>query len=318
MPAGSVPAGKVRAGRASRVDHHSKWCAVRADPPTGLASPPASVRLGVITAYFHRIAHVAGTLGQKGIRVTSVLIHDNHLVMAEGLATVLIGDGRRVAGIVDDLRAVLPVVRAERPDLCVIDRGHDDPALLAMLTELRTVAPTVRVLVLAAAPDVGVVGPVIDAGAAGYLRKTCGVGALIDAVRRVLAGEIVIGLHPGALPEATTAAANARWLAGHLTRRERECLAMLVDGLGTQAMTGRLGVSAATVRTHVQAMLDKLGVHSRLEAVAHAVRYSLLDERIAGHDASVRASRLVEQSYAGGRIPARRAGQERLAASGQA
>ena len=71
--------------------------------------------------------------------------------------------------------------------------------------------------------------------------------------------------------------AEAHRLAGYLTPRERDCLAMMVDGLGTAAIAARLGVSAATVRTYAQAVLTKLGVHSRLEAASFAVRHSLLD-----------------------------------------
>ena len=76
-------------------------------------------------------------------------------------------------------------------------------------------------------------------------------------------------------------------LAEHLTGREWQCLAMLVEGLNTTAMTARLGVSRTTVRTHVQALLTKLGVHSRLEAASLAVRYRLLDEDSTGGGASV-------------------------------
>jgi two-component system nitrate/nitrite response regulator NarL len=67
-------------------------------------------------------------------------------------------------------------------------------------------------------------------------------------------------------------------LAGYLTARERECLRLLVEGLDTARMATRLGVSPATVRTHVQLLLTKLGVHSRLEAASLAVRYRLLDD----------------------------------------
>jgi two-component system nitrate/nitrite response regulator NarL len=71
---------------------------------------------------------------------------------------------------------------------------------------------------------------------------------------------------------------DARRLAAFLTGRERECLNLLVEGLDTSSIATKLGVSAATVRTHVQSVLTKLGVHSRLEAASYAVRYGLLDE----------------------------------------
>jgi two-component system, NarL family, nitrate/nitrite response regulator NarL len=70
---------------------------------------------------------------------------------------------------------------------------------------------------------------------------------------------------------------DARRLASHLTGRERQCLALLVEGLDTAGIARRLAVSQATVRAHVQSVLTKLGVHSRLEAASFAVRHHLLD-----------------------------------------
>ncbi|MEV4312473.1 helix-turn-helix transcriptional regulator [Actinocrispum sp. NPDC049592] len=71
--------------------------------------------------------------------------------------------------------------------------------------------------------------------------------------------------------------ADARHLAAHLTDREWECLGLLVQGLNTTAMSTTLGISPTTARTHIQSLLTKLGVHSRLEAVALTLRTSLLD-----------------------------------------
>ncbi|MGH8860672.1 MAG: response regulator transcription factor, partial [Jatrophihabitantaceae bacterium] len=71
---------------------------------------------------------------------------------------------------------------------------------------------------------------------------------------------------------------RVRKLAGYLTPREHECLAMVVSGLDTAAMSRRLGVSRTTIRSHVQAMLMKLDVHSRLEAAALAVQHGLVTD----------------------------------------
>lgn len=73
-------------------------------------------------------------------------------------------------------------------------------------------------------------------------------------------------------------AENVHRLAAHLTVREWQCLELLVRGLNTRAMARQLNVSVTTVRTHVQSMLAKLGVNSRLQAVALATRTGLLDQ----------------------------------------
>src|SRR5260370_214393 len=98
---------------------------------------------------------------------------------------------------------------------------------------------------------------------------------LVGGIDGVVRGEIVVDI-PREL--------SMRWaeridgmhrLATLLTARERECLEMLVEGLDTAAMVARLGVSRTTIRTHIQAVLTKLGVHSRLAAAAGAGRYRL-------------------------------------------
>jgi DNA-binding NarL/FixJ family response regulator len=107
------------------------------------------------------------------------------------------------------------------------------------------------------------------------VHKTWGVRRLVEAVNRIVGGAVVLDA-----PRSTSVrsdVSDARRLAAHLTARERECLALLVKGLDTRAMTIRLGVSTTTIRSHVQALLTKLGVHSRLEAATFAVRYGLVD-----------------------------------------
>jgi two-component system, NarL family, nitrate/nitrite response regulator NarL len=86
---------------------------------------------------------------------------------------------------------------------------------------------------------------------------------------------------------------DIRRLATYLTPRERECLAMLVDGLDTEAMSRRLGISSATIRSHVQSMLTKLNVHSRGEAATLAVRHRLLPHTD-GRSAGPRGPRVAE------------------------
>jgi two-component system, NarL family, nitrate/nitrite response regulator NarL len=82
---------------------------------------------------------------------------------------------------------------------------------------------------------------------------------------------------PGAPARRPRPATHADNMAAALTQRERECLTLLVAGLDTTAMMRELGVSRTTVRTHLQAVLSKLDVHSRLEAASFAVRHNLVE-----------------------------------------
>ncbi len=139
-------------------------------------------------------------------------------------------------------------------------------------------SPRTKILVLSADPDTDGILRALHGGASGYLHKTQGVSALTAAIDRVLRGEVVVSVPKATAARRSTRADDAHRLASYLTDRERECLTMLVEGLDTAAMVAKLGVSRTTVRTHVQALLTKLGVHSRLEAASFAVRYRLLDD----------------------------------------
>jgi DNA-binding NarL/FixJ family response regulator len=173
---------------------------------------------------------------------------------------------------------MVTLVRRDRPDVCVIDRHAAMDDDVATIGRVRAASDRTNVLVLSANPDPEAAGRALDAGASGYLHQSRGVGELVGALERVLQGEIVVDV-PNAKPPARRPAQpnQALRLAGHLTSRERECLLMLVEGLDTAAMMARLCVSRTTVRTHLQAVLTKLGVHSRLEAVSFAVRHDLPD-----------------------------------------
>lgn len=210
--------------------------------------------------------------------VARLVLGDDHVVFLDALSTVLTQHGYAISPVARSAAEMVALVRHERPDVCVIDRPAvlDDDA--EMIGRVRAASDRTSVLVLSPRPDTEAVARALDAGASGYLHQSRGVGELVGALERVLRGEIVVDV-PEAQPPVrrSTQPNQALRLAGHLTSRERECLLMLVEGLDTAAMMARLCVSRTTVRTHLQAVLTKLGVHSRLEAVSFAVRHRLPD-----------------------------------------
>lgn len=206
------------------------------------------------------------------------MLGDDHVVFLDALSTVLGQHGHAISPVARSTAEMVALVRRDRPDVCVIDRPAAVGEDAETIRRVRAASGSTRVLVLSANPEPGAVGRALDAGASGYLHQSRGVGALLGALERVLRGEIVVDV-PDARPRSRRSAQpdQALRLAGHLTSRERECLLMLVEGLDTAAMMARLCVSRTTVRTHLQAVLTKLGVHSRLEAVSFAVRHRLPD-----------------------------------------
>jgi two-component system nitrate/nitrite response regulator NarL len=209
--------------------------------------------------------------------MTSLVIGDDHAVFLEALATVLAQQDYQTT-VARNIHEVADVVARDNPDLALIDRhfgGDDSVDHIARMIES---SPDTKVLVLSADPDTEGILSALRAGASGYLHKTRGVTALTTAIGRVLRGEVVVDVPRNIVPPRPSGHDDAERLASHLTERERECLALLVEGLDTAAIARKLTVSHATVRTHVQSVLTKLGVHSRLEAASFAVRYHILDD----------------------------------------
>jgi two-component system nitrate/nitrite response regulator NarL len=214
-----------------------------------------------------------------------VVIGDDHAVFLDALSAVLADQGCAVT----KATTIEETVRAagqRQPDVCLVDRhfaaGRDG---IGALGEIAAASPRTKVLILSADGNSDTVMRAMRAGAAGYVHKTRGVSVLKQTIERVLRGEVVVEV-PAARGSAPMLARqqDALRLARYLTARERQCLELLVEGQDTAAMVSRLGVSAATVRTHVQALLTKLGVHSRLEAAAFAVQHGLLDESAGQRD----------------------------------
>ncbi len=207
--------------------------------------------------------------------MTSIVLGDDHAVFVESLVSVLVKEGFRVPAVARSLTGTIEAVRQHRPDVCLLARRFADGDGVCAIGRVIAVSQKTRILILAADSDADAMRQAVRLGAAGYVHKTWGIRKLVQALERVIDGAVVFDA-----PRATTARSDvseARRLAAHLTARERECLVLLVEGLDTTAMTLRLGVSTTTVRSHVQALLTKLGVHSRLEAVTFAVRYDLID-----------------------------------------
>jgi two-component system, NarL family, nitrate/nitrite response regulator NarL len=176
---------------------------------------------------------------------------------------------------------ILAAVTCYRPDVCLIDCHFGQGDSPAMIGQVIAACPGTKVLVLSADSDTDGVFEALRSGASGYVHKSRGVTALTAAIGRILRGEVVVDVPKSPGAKRTPPRSGMRRLAEFLTARERQCLQFLVDGLDTAQMAERLGVSSATVRTHVQSLLTKLGAHSRLEAASLAVRYRLLEDQSA-------------------------------------
>jgi two-component system nitrate/nitrite response regulator NarL len=203
----------------------------------------------------------------EAVQGMRLILGDDHALFLDALASVLTQHGYDVGAVARSPEEMLALTRHQAPDGCVVDSLDPDT--------IESAAQSATVVVLSADPDPGAAERALAAGATGYLHQSRGVEVLVAALERVLRGEQVVDVPGGAVRRPRATAADN--LAAALTQRERECLTLLVSGLDTPAMMRELGVSRTTVRTHLQAVLSKLCVHSRLEAASFAVRHSLVD-----------------------------------------
>jgi two-component system, NarL family, nitrate/nitrite response regulator NarL len=219
---------------------------------------------------------IGGVVQLRG--TPEVVLADGHTVFLDGLSAVLAHSGCRVVATASTREALLEQVRAVRPALCIIDSQFPDGDGIEALQEIEALSPATKVVVLTADDGPKNLQRALELGAAGYVHKARGVPALIAVLRRVAAGEIVVeGTFSSPRASSRQRSEQLQLLASYLTPRELECLALLAAGSSTTAIARRLGVSTTTIRSHVQAVLTKLSVHSRLEAASLAIRYGLVE-----------------------------------------
>jgi DNA-binding NarL/FixJ family response regulator len=202
-----------------------------------------------------------------------VLVVDDHPVVRQGLRTFLdLQDDLTVVGEAADGAAAVAAADALRPDVVLLDLRMPGTDGVAALHGLRESGSTAKVLIITSFTEPTAVLPAVRAGAAGCVYKDVDPPALAAAIRAVHAGHVL--LHPDV----------ARLLADgrehrpevHLTARERDVLAALSRGRANREIARHLGLSEKTVKTHVSAILSKLGVQDRTQAALYAVRNGIV------------------------------------------
>jgi two-component system, NarL family, nitrate/nitrite response regulator NarL len=206
-----------------------------------------------------------------------VLLADSQPLFNEALEALFSRDeDHQVVGRCSSADEAFSAVRGLHPDLVLVDATlglQGSPSLVARILEAH---PAAKVLVLGDEHDVDLLLVAIRAGAAGVVGKTRGAATVLRVAGAVLAGE-------GAIPRAMLLELAKRMAAkdresdsplSRLSRREREVLALLSRGWDNARIGRQLFISQHTVRTHIQNILEKLGMHSKLEAATFAMQRS--------------------------------------------
>lgn len=202
-----------------------------------------------------------------------LVLCDDHVMLLEGLAAALTASGHEVAATTPDPNQVVGIVAELRPDVCILDVGFPDGDGMQAAAEIAKVAPDTEILFLSAMLTPEIVRRALDIGVKGFVRKDVSIDGVLHALERLADDQVTIerGLLQRAMGDkgGQGRAERSEPLA-KLTRREREVLDLLVEGIDTAEIAQTLQVGESTVRSHVQNVLTKLGVHSRLQAVAYA------------------------------------------------
>lgn len=208
-----------------------------------------------------------------------VLLVDDHEALAASLAYRLGREPDLVdVGLAGTLAEARKLIAEVEPDVVLLDHHLPDGDGVSAIADLRSLRPETRFVVLTASESDEVLLAAVDAGASGFISKTRGLGDITTAVRAAAAGESVI-THEQLLRLLPRMARRRAQDRPSLTAREHEVLELIADGLTNEAIGERLVVSRNTVRNHVANLSAKLGAHSKLEALAVAMREGLLPRR---------------------------------------
>ena len=218
-----------------------------------------------------------------------IVICDGHRVFADALASLLRSAGHHVVGTALDLEEAVAMLGAEPADAWIIDlrlpRSGERPDIERAIATV----PATAFVALSGSPDPSSLRHAMAAGVRGIALKGDDFGEFLRVLTEAVSGErSAAGDGDAADADLVILSTSARaalkrgdgLTAGpsqFLTEREREALGRLVRGESTAGMASAMGVRLSTARTHIDAVLCKLGAHTRLEAVAYAVREGLVD-----------------------------------------
>ena len=204
------------------------------------------------------------------MRTIRVLIVDDHKPFVEAVQAALENAGVSVVDVVSKRSETLEAVHRSEPNVILMDIGPPDENGLILGRRVLQRHPNAKIVATTALADRSVLDEALHIGFVGYLTKDTPVRTFVSALRAASDGHLVM--------QRLSRQQDEAWLlASQLTPREREVLALLTLGANNKVASERLGISQLTFRTHVQNILTKLEVQSRLEAAIFAVRHRLVD-----------------------------------------
>jgi len=208
-----------------------------------------------------------------------IVVVDDHTLFRRGLIALLEQEpGFDVAGEAADALEGIKVATAAKPDVVLLDLHMPGLTGLQAIASLREAVPGAAIAMLTVSEDAEDLVACLRAGASGYLLKNIESAYLVDAIRRLAAGESVLSESMTGKLVREVGGAGRRAVADSrppLSPREQEILALIAEGASNKEAARRLHVAESTVKIHVQHILRKLGLASRVQAAVYATEQGL-------------------------------------------
>lgn len=220
-------------------------------------------------------------VGTTPVDRARILLVNDHASFRQGVSSAL-EPMFEIVGQAGFLAKARTMLAAQSVDVGIFDLGLPDGYGGDLIRELRAANPRAQALVLSASEDRTEIARAVESGAAGILHKSASMDEIVEAGRRLRAGETLLPLEEvvellrfaGVRREQEYEAQQA---IARLTDREREILEAIAEGLDADEIAHRLHISTKTERNHVASILAKLGVHSRLQALVFAARHGIVE-----------------------------------------
>ena len=210
--------------------------------------------------------------------MTRVMIIDDHALFADALERVLVRQDMELC-LVNTAAEALELAPKWDPEIALVDLGLPDMSGIELGARLLELLPDIKVLAVTAMNEAHALRDAIKAGFHGFITKNIPLQQFVSSIETALEGQMVMPhkLVAPAAGQMSPEERQAALLIKQLTQRELEVLTLLARGAGGEKIAQELNVSRNTVRSHVQNILTKLQVHSRLEAVAFAARHNIVN-----------------------------------------
>ena len=200
------------------------------------------------------------------------VVADDHPAMLTAVAEVLGRNGFEVAGLAKDGAEALALIESAKPSIAIVDVRMPRLSGIEVAIQAATSSPETVIVFYTAFGDRALLSEALDVGARGFVLKEAPLADLVRAAERVAAGEAYVD------PVLAGVLVSSHFTdrAPSLTQREREVLRLLADGLANEEIGKTLHISPETVRTHVRKAMAKLEADTRTQAVATALRQSII------------------------------------------